>query len=217
MNRSLIAVAIVASLGLAACGSSPKNTGLAQPEETKTPVKDAKITTEFRDQGLRLHYTLTGKLDRIEVFGIAPAWQGNHVIRAELDAKEKLLKFVHGETMSSETKTRVISKTLDRARDQLLNRFESNIDMQFNSQELEKETSAEPATGANPDNTSRRTADRIERTLVEKTVMLTSGGRLSGLRKVDDAVSINGRYYIARYEWSEKNQELSEHLRARMK
>jgi hypothetical protein len=119
--------------------------------------------------------------------------------------------------MSSETKTRVISKTLDRARDQLLNRFESNIDMQFNSQELEKETSAEPATGANPDNTSRRTADRIERTLVEKTVMLTSGGRLSGLRKVDDAVSINGRYYIARYEWSEKNQELSEHLRARMK
>lgn len=212
MNRSLIAVALVASLGLAACSSAPKNAGFSVPEETKTPVKDARITTEFRDQGIRLHYTLMGKLDRIEVFGVAPSWQGNHTVRAELDAKEKLMKFVHGESVSSETKSRILSKTLDKARDQTLNNFESNTDFKFNAEDVDRET-----TDSRPDNTSRRTADRIENTLMQKTVTLTASGRLTGLRKVADSVSRDGRFYIARYEWSERDQELSEHLRGRMR
>jgi hypothetical protein len=215
MKHALIAVAVVAALGLTACSSNPKNPGFAQPEDTKTPVKDARIATDFRDQGLRLHYTLMGNLERIEVFGVAPAWQGNHTIRAEMDAKEKLLKFVHGESMTSDTKTRILSKTLDRAKDQTLNRFETNSDFQFDAKEIEKEFNNNE--GAQPDNTSRRTADRIENTMLQKTQTLVSSGRLTGLHKVGDSVSKDGRYYIAKYEWSERNQATADTLRARMK
>lgn len=219
MNRSFIALCVAMSLGMIGCSSTPKTASLDKPaEETKVPVKDARISTEFRDQGIKLHYSLMGKLEKIEVIGIAPAWKGNHTILAELDAKEKLVKFVHGESMKSDTKNRIITKTLDRARDQTLNRFESNNEFDFDASDIEQEFNRnEGAAPGQPDNTSRRTAERIERSLVQKTVILTSQGRLRGLRKVGDSVSKDGRYYIARYEWSEKAENVADQLRNRWK
>ena len=64
MKQSLIALAVFGTIGLVGCGSTSKPTALDQPVEYKTPVKDAKITTEFMDNGIKLHYTLLGKLEK---------------------------------------------------------------------------------------------------------------------------------------------------------
>ena len=45
---------------------------------------------------------------------------------------------------------------------------------------------------------------------------LTSSGRLAGVIKVDDGRSQDGKYYFAKYEWSEKNAATGEYLRGRM-
>lgn len=214
MKKTAVAAAILASLALAGCSTSGSKFGNLSPsDEVRTPVKDARVSTEFRDQGIKISYTLMGKLEKIEVFGIAPAWKGNYEIAAEMDAKVKLMKFVHGETVSSETKTRVLTRSLDRARDNTVNTFDNNRELSFDSEDLD----SAPKTGDADDNTSRRTAERIERSLLDTTNTITASGRLTGVRKTGESRSKDGRYYIARYEWSEQAQGVSELLRSRMK
>jgi len=213
MKKTVIAAAILAAMSLAGCSTGPKFGNLSPSDETRTPVKDTRVSTEFRDQGIKISYTLMGKLEKIEVFGIAPAWKGNYEIAAEMDAKVKLMKFVYGETVSSETKTRVLTRSLDRARDNTVNTFDNNRELSFDSEEL----AAAPTARDADDNTSRRTAERIERSLLETTNRITASGRLTGVRKVGESRSKDGRYYIARYEWSEQAQGVSELLRSRMK
>ena len=218
MNKTIIAVALVAALGLAGCSSTPKPTA-AVPEDTRTAVKDTTISTDFRDQGIKVHYSITGKLEKIEVIGTAPVWKGNHTILAELDAKEKLVKFVHGEDVSSERRVRIIARSLDRAQDSTLNQIENNLsEINFNADELDQEESrGNTITPGGDDNASRRTAKRVDRTLVDAVTLVTSSGRLRGVIKIGDAVSRDGKFYTAKYEWSERTNNASEFMRSRMK
>lgn len=219
MNKTLVAVALVGLMGLAGCSSTPKTSDAFTPaEDTKTAVKDTRISTDFRDQGIRVHYTLMGKLEKIEIYGVAPAWKGNYDVLAEMDAKDKLIKFVHGEQVTSDRRTKMMAKTLDRARDNTANRVANNQqNLEFDSRELaEGIDAAEPAT-ATDDNVSRRTAERLERAMLETAQSITSSGRLTGVHKTGDRISRDGRWYIARYEWSEKNQAVSETMRNRMR
>ena len=219
MNKTLLAVAVVAALGLVGCSSISKQPTVAVPENVRTAVKDTTISTEFRDQGIKVHYSITGKLEKIEVIGIAPTWKGNHTILAELDAKEKLIKFVHGEDVSSDRRVRIIAKSLDRAQDSTLNQIEHNLsEISFSAQELDQE---EPRTHSitpgGDDNASRRTASRVDRTLVDAVTVATSAGRLRGVIKVGDSVSRDGKFYTAKYEWSERANNAAEFMRSRMK
>jgi hypothetical protein len=112
----------------------------------------------------------------------------------------------------------MMAKTLDRARDNTANRVANNQqNLEFDSRELaEGIDAAEPAT-ATDDNVSRRTAERLERAMLETAQSITSSGRLTGVHKTGDRISRDGRWYIARYEWSEKNQAVSETMRNRMR
>lgn len=223
MNKHILAVAVIAALGMSGCSSTKAPTAgsnVDQPSETKTAVKDRTVAAHFRDRGIEVHYSMMGKLEKVVVWGVAPAWKANYEILAELDAKAKLTKFIHGEQNSNEIRAEIISRSLDKARDNTLNRFDSNTsqdaDFSFDAAEIEAEIQrgAPPATGE--DNTSRRIADRVERTMLNTVQTLTSSGRLSGVIKVDDGRSRDGRYYFAKYEWSERNQATGNYLRERM-
>ena len=224
MNRAMLAVAVISALGLSACSSTKTSqgpAGLNQPSDAQVAVKDTRISTEFRDEGIKIYYTLTGNLDRIEVYGVAPAWKGNADILAELDAKDKLVRFVHGETVSTERRKRIVARAIDRARDNTVNRFKTNDQtLNFTAAELEHDTAAAPAaTGdeRSQNNTSRRIADRVENTLTETVTSITGKGRLTGVRKIGDRVLDDGRTYVAIFQWSEKDQATSELIRNRMR
>ena len=224
MKQSILAVAVAATLGLTACGSNKAPSGpagLNQPSDAQVAVKDTRIITEFRDQGIKLHFTLMGNLDRIEVFGVAPAWKGNADVIAELDAMDKLVKFVHGQTVSTERRTKIMARAIDRARDNTMNRFKTNDQaLNFTAAELENDSAPLPSISGDErsqNNTSRRVADRVENTLTETVTSITAGGRLTGVRKIGDRVLDDGRTYVAIFQWSEKDQATAEFIRNRMK
>jgi len=224
MNKTLVALAVTTSLGLSACGSfksSPGPTGLNQPSDAQVAVKDTKISTEFRDEGIKIYYTLTGNLDRIEVIGVAPAWKGNADVIAELNAMDKLVKFVHGQTVSTDRRTKIMARAIDRARDNTVNRFRTNDQtLNFTAAELENDNAVLSMPGGDErsqNNTSRRIADRVENTLTETVTSITAKGRLTGVRKIGDRVLDDGRTYVAIFQWSEKDQATSELIRNRMK
>ena len=223
MNRTLLAVAVIAALGITGCSSTKSLTSsgdMPQPAETKTAVKDRTVAAHFRDRGIEVHYSLTGKLEKVVVWGVAPAWKANYDILAELDAKTKLVKFIHGESISNEIRAEIISRGIDKARDNTLNRYDSNTsqdaDFSFDAAQIEAEIQRGEPNFKGDDNTSRRIAERVERTMLNTVQTLTSSGRLVGVVKVDDGRSRDGRYYFAKFEWSDRTQDTGQYLRGRM-
>jgi major membrane immunogen (membrane-anchored lipoprotein) len=216
MKKTALAMSMAAMITLTGCSSlgfGSKEQALTPPSDSQTAVRDGTISTEFKDEGIKLFYTFTGKLDRIEVYGLAPAWKGNVDVLAEADAMDKLVKFVHGKTVSTDRRVKIMAKSLDKARDNTLNRFKSNDDnLNFDSKELENSGSENTS-----NNTSRRIADRVENTLVNTVTTITAKGRLTGVRKVRDSVVQDGKLYVAVYQWSEKDQATSEFIRGRMR
>ena len=164
---------------------------------------------------------MDGKLDRIEVVGTAPAWKGNVQVLAEADAMDKLVKFVHGRSVTTDRRVTVMAKAIDRARDNTLNRFKSDGDVQnFDARELESDATAPSAKSGNQntqDNTSRRIADRVDETVVKTVTTITAAGRLTAVRKIRDEVQDDGRTYVAVYQWSDRDQSAAEFIRSRMK
>jgi hypothetical protein len=214
MKKTALAMSMAAMITVTGCGSfGSKQQALSPSTDSQTAVKDGTISTEFKDEGIKLFYTFTGNLDRIEVYGLAPAWKGNVDVLAEADAMDKLVKFVHGQTVSTDRRVKIMAKSLDKARDNTLNRFKSNDDnLNFDSKELENSGSENTS-----NNTSRRIADRVENTLVTTVTNITAKGRLTGVRKVRDSVVQDGKMYVAVYQWSEKDQATSEFIRGRMR
>jgi hypothetical protein len=213
-----IIIGLFAAVFLGACGST-QLPGLSAPSDAETAIKDTRISTDFRDQGIKIHYTLTGSIDRIEVWGLAPAWKGNVTVLAEADAKDKLVKFLHGESVSTERRTRIIARAVDRARDNTLNRFKT-VDgvMETDSRDLERDTLPMSSDETrDKSNTSRRIADRVDTTLVNTLTTITASGRLVGVRKVRDQVVQDGRYYAALYQWNPRDQSAAESIRKMMR
>lgn len=213
---------VMIALLVAACGSNPwsKNdgSGLTPAMGTTTPVKDQTISTDFTDQGIRIEYTLTGEIKRIIVIGYAEAWKGNVDVHSEMDAMDKLVKYIYGRDVSSERKVTIYAKTLDDARDNTMNRFK-NVDgtINYQAREVENQAARDPTTSETErNNTSRRVAERLERQITETMQTITSRGRLTAVRKVSDRVIQNGRIYVAQYEWSPQDQATANKLRHMM-
>lgn len=222
MKYPMLATAVIGCFVITGCANKGAGTvpGMAPPTNAQVAVTDTKISTDFRDDGVKIFYTLGGELDRIEVYGTAPVWKGNHVILAETDAMEKLVKFVHGQTVTSERRIKVIGRALERARDNAYNRI-NNAEgtLNFSASDLEQDVpsvaNVEQDTGQN--NTTRRIADRIDATLVNTVTNITAQGRLTGVRKIGDDVRVDGTTYVAMFQWSPKDQSVSELMRSRMR
>ena len=209
MKRTLI-IMMLASTFLGACSSNPL--GMRQAQGNETPVADQVITTEYKDQGVVLHYTLLGNLKSIEIYGQAAAWKSNPAILAEADAKEKLVKFVFGEQVDSNRSVQILAKSIENSRDNALNSIENN----FTSEQLAAEVQDDEAAGAQEDNTSRRIATRLDETIANTITTIVASGRLVGVRKQGDKVIDDGRLYVAKYVWSEDDAEIAADIRKTM-
>lgn len=225
MKTAPLAIAIVFPVTLlaSACSSTPKSSDTGA-------VTDQRLATNFTDQGIKVFYTLTGKLEKIEVTGQADAWKGNVELQAEADAYAKMVKFLYGADVSQERKLKIIGRAMEKAQDQSLDRTQlvdgaimtSDHDIELEERSLKAE--AKPETKASPvikpgserSKSVQRAARALNDTMMETATTLTAAGRLTGMRKVRDNVVNRGKTYVATYEWNERDQASLESVRARM-
>lgn len=221
--KKLLALAVATTL-IGGCSSinpfsdKDKNFTVSQSSDNMTPVKEQTVGL-VNDEGIKIYYSLAGNLERIEVYGMAPAWKGNVEVVAEADAKERLVKYLYDESVTTDRSVEVITKTLDKARDNALNQIENGLApsavVEFDQEEVEADVDNNASTESN-NNTSRRVAERIEQTKINTLTRITSGGNLRGMRKVGSQVRDNGRVYVAVYQWSEKDQNTANTIRNKM-
>ena len=223
--KKLLAVAVATTI-LSGCSSIDKinpfasNEGdysVTQPDGNTTAVKDQTVGL-VNNEGIKIYYTLMGNLDRIEVYGVAPSWKGNVEIIAELDAKERLVKYLYEEKVNTNRAVEVLARTVDKARDNALNKMQNGLPqdqvVEFAEEKVEAEVIEQPNKTSN--NTSRRVAERIESTKISALTKITSGGTLRAMRKVSSEVRDDGRTYVAVYRWSEKDQDTANSIRTKM-
>jgi hypothetical protein len=202
MKHKFKLILTAAAISMAGCSSSVK---LNDP----VPIKDTKLATNFTDEGVKIFYTFTGRLERIEVYGHADAWKGNVETLAEADALAKLVKFVYGNDVSTNRKVSIIGKAIENAEDT------TNTDtITSDSKELESELKNKP-NNSNSTN-AKRTAKVVNETITDTVTSMKSQGKLVGVRKAKDYQKDNGKTYVAVYVWSEKDQAISENIRTRM-
>jgi len=202
MKHKFKLILTAAAISMTGCSSSVK---LNDP----VPIKDTKLATNFTDEGVKIFYTFTGRLERIEVYGHADAWKGNVETLAEADALAKLVKFVYGNDVSTNRKVSIIGKAIENAEDT------TNTDtITSDSKELESELKNKP-NNSNSTN-AKRTAKFVNETITDTVTSMKSQGKLVGIRKAKDYQKDNGKTYVAVYVWSEKDQAISENIRTRM-
>ena len=151
MKQSILITALTAAvLGMTGCGSTPTTTA-----GNTQAISDQRLaTSEFRRQGVKLTYSLSGEVEAIEVTGYAAVWgNSQNALResyrvAELEAKKSLNDFINKETISSSVSVKMISQNLEHAKDQKTNSFSSN---RSGSDELVA-VDAEPSASANNEN-----------------------------------------------------------------
>lgn len=212
---------LTASLFLGGCSSfgdanqSKSQTSL--PSEGMGNIKDAKLAVDFSDEGVKVFYSSLGNVDRIEVFGHAPVWKGNHTVIAEADAMDKLVKFVYGQSVSSNKKVEILSKALDIASDDL-NKSYQTVDgaITLTKKQIEAVPSPNP-TSDSQESSNKRIAKTVDQTLVSTVNSMYSQGRLTAIRKVRDEVQDGGKQYVAIYQWSKKDQATANYVRSLMK
>jgi len=204
MKTSEIAIGFALILVLTSCGIS-KNF----PASEK--IKDQKLSTDFTDEGVKIFYTFTGQLDRIEVNGQADAWKGNVEILAEADALSKLAKFIYGANITSERRVKIIARAIQDASDSRQEPLNENT-ITKNAKDLEFELNTNPSTSSQ----TQRTAKTIDATIIQTITLITAKGKLTGVRKIRDGQSNSGRVYVAVYQWSNQDQAISDSVKTRM-
>jgi len=230
--KKLLAVAVATTI-LSGCSSIDKINPFASGEQDYTVAQPDSNTTAVKDQtvnlsdgpGIQVSYTLLGDLEKIEITGSVDAWKcanSNNTceIFAEADAKERLVKYLYQERVSTSRSVEVIAKTLDQARDDATNRIANGEQVQsitnFERGEVEQQVDQDKAQGIQPTNTAKRVAETIEETKVSALTKITSGGTLRGLRKVRSGLINGGKTYTAVWEWSTKGQATARDIREKM-
>jgi len=191
--------------------------GTSGVRSSSSNLKDQSIATDVTDEGIKITYTFTGKLESIEVYGQAESWRGNVEALAEADAMAKLTKFVNGQNVSTERRIKIIGKSIEDARDSKLDKFMSRDGtINVTDKQIEYELMVDKSQQSSQDNSTLRNAKAINETIVTTVTNITSKGRLTGVRKIRDFQRNDGKVYVAVYVWSDKDQATSEYIRNRM-
>jgi len=218
MKKLYIAIAITALMAGCSSFSGKKDIGMAPPSDANVPVKDTKLSTNFSDEGVKIYYTTFGKLEKIEVTGQAPAWKRNVDVLAESDAMDKLVKFIHGKSVTSERRVKIISKAIDNASDVTSNKYRS-VDgtLQTEAKEIEDDIkNSGNGEETQKGNTANRKASILDQTTIDVVQSITARGVLVGVRKIGDSIKDDGKTYVATYQWSQKDMDASLEVRKAM-
>ena len=204
MKKTLIALTVVALI--AGCSSTKQSIKLDDVN-----VKEQRLATDFKREGIRVTYSLGGDVDKIEAFGYAPVWRGEYRIVAEADAKDKLIKFLRGETVDTQRMTRVVAKSIERSQDNMLNKTKT-VDgaIVIADTDIESDLAKEPQASNDEnskENTALRKASINNARIVTSTIVVSAQGRLSGVYKEKGFTSEDGKTYNAIYVWTPKMQQ----------
>ena len=204
MKKTLIALTVVALI--AGCSSTKQSIKLDDVN-----VKEQRLATDFKREGIRVTYSLGGDVDKIEAFGYAPVWRGEYRIVAEADAKDKLIKFLRGETVDTQRMTRVVAKSIERSQDNMLHKTKT-VDgaIVIADTDIESGTVKEPQASNDEnskENTALRKASINNARIVTSTIVVSAQGRLSGVYKEKGFTSEDGKTYNAIYVWTPKMQQ----------
>ena len=219
-KRMLIAAMTISMLGMAGCSTTRTDlTSGAQinpGESAGTAIADQRLaSSEFKQQGVRIIYSLTGSVEAIEATGYAAVW-GNSMNAAresyrvaELEAKKSLSDFINRETISSTTSVRMISNNLEQARDQNTNKFASNKGPEL----LATDEQAAADNNATQENTAvRNNAVRIASQL-NTTITTQNRGIIGGLYLKESSVIDGGRAVKVVMRWDKKHNDSRKQIR----
>ena len=225
MRKKIVVTAIaLALLQMTGCSSTKIDSGIGPGSSATTAISEQRVAvSEFKRQGVRVYYTLTGGLEAIESTGYAPVWgNSENALResfrvAELEAKKSLNDFINKETITSTTSVKMISQNLEQARDQKTNNFKSN---RAGSDELvavdevvDKEKNLQVT---RDDNTAvRNDALKISST-VNTTITNTNQGILGGLYLVDGQAINSGKNVRVIMRWDRKHDDIRLQVRGLM-
>ncbi len=223
MKRGILALSAVAVLALSACSSTKNAIAPAGVNPgPQTAISEQLAVSDFKRRGIRVIYSMTGKLEAIETVGYAPIWgRSQNSVReayrvAELEAKKSLNDFINQEVISSETSVKMVSRNLERARDKKVNNFATNRDRDFVAS-LETDEQPQDDNNYNREtNTATRNDAFAIATTVNNTIRTRNQGILGGLYLVEGDVVDNGRVVRVVYRWDEKHNKQRGYIRQQM-
>ena len=218
MKKTALALALGLTLAITGCSSFTSNKSAGVDPGEVQAVKDTRLSTDFEREGIRVTYTLLGEVEKIEAFGYADVWRANFQHVAEADAKDKLVKFLRGETVSTTRMTRVIAKSIERSQDNTVNRFKT-VDgtINFTEGDLEKEdTAANNGEENSRKNTALRKNSVNNAQIVTSTITVSAKGRLTAVYKQSGDVVDDGKTYRAVYVWTPKGQRAARSITNQM-
>jgi len=225
MKKKIMVTAIALALSqMIGCSSTQTSMGINPGSSANTAISEQRVAvSEFKRQGVRVYYTLTGGLEAIEATGYAPVWgNSENALResfrvAELEAKKSLNDFINKETITSTTSVKMISQNLEQARDQKTNRFSSNKagsdELVAVDETVDREKNLQTT---RDDNTAvRNDALKISST-VNTTITNTNQGILGGLYLVDGQAINSGKNVRVIMRWDRKHDDIRLQVRGLM-
>jgi len=224
MKQTVLTVAVLATLGLGACSSTKvanMSPGTNLPTGTQQAISEQRLSSDFKREGIRITYTLSGEVDSIETTGYAPVWgNSQNAAReafrvAELEAKKSLNDFNNRETVTTSKSVTMISKNLEQARDNKTNKFATNKNRDVVSAvATDEEVTAKDEGELNrEENTAvRNDALRIA-SQVKTTITVNNRGIIGGLYLVEGEVINDGKNVRVVYRWDRKSNAVRPVLR----
>lgn len=219
MKQHILVTAVAAVMLTVSGCSSTGNTG--SNNSASTAIADQRLAvSDFKRQGVKIGYTLSGEVDYIETTGYAPVWgSSQNAAReafrvAELEAKKSLNDFINKESITSSVSVRMISQNLESAKDQRTNSFSSNktgedqlVALDEDPKQAEnKETTQEANTAVRND--ALRIASRVNTTITTQ-----NRGILGGLYLVEGKIINDGKNVQVVYRWDRKSNAARQNLR----
>lgn len=226
MKHTVIAVTVFAMLGLTACGSTKKadvGNGGAVPAGTQQAIAEQRLSSDYKRNGIRVVYTMSGKLEAIEATGYASVWGNSQNAEreafrvAELEAKKSLNDFINKETVRSTTSVSMISRNLEKARDNRTNNFSTNRRSDdITTVDDEVVAGSESADVNRKENTAVRQDALTIASRVNTSIVTQNRGILGGLYLVEGEVINDGRTVRVVYRWDTKHNAVRNTIRSAM-
>lgn len=219
MKKTLIALGIIGVITLGGCSSTKQSnvgTGGSIPAGQQQAISEQRLASDFKRQGVRVIYSTFGNLEAIETTGYAPVWgSSQNAAReayraAELEAKKALNDFINKEQIRSTVSLNMISRNLEKARDNKVNNFATNR----NRDQVTALTDDDEAGGTNnQQNTATRDDALSIASRVNTNITIRSQGILNGLRLVEGEAINDGRTVRVVYRWDARNDETIKNVR----
>lgn len=217
MKKTAITLALVTAFGLSACSSTKVadvGTGAPVPAGTQQAISEQRLGNTFKRDGIKVIYTLRGDLEAMEATVYAPIWGNSQNAEdeayrlAEVLAKDAIKKFIHSETIQSNTSVTMISRNLEKARDNKTNNFATNRareqDIETEDEEVENKANANSDINRQENTAIRNDALTLARSM-KTTINVRSAGIVGGIYFKEGEVQKGGRFVRAVYRWDTKH------------